>query len=324
MGVLKIDNRYSLNAVKLQSDYYRNLPSCNFVGFCQTYVNTYKRNNAKDRLTFLNTINHFSNFQGYMDLIYHSNEINKEVLDMFTTYLKTEKNFRLGTIKGILIRIKYMLKKCNLNGYSVDNSYQEANVKNEDSFKIYLDVPDIARIYYCDTLSKKQEELRDIFIVGCMTGLRYSDYSRLTKANVRDGNIYMKTQKTKTDVCIPMTKYVREIYEKYNNGFPPPRSIQYFNKWIKIVCKNAGLVEPISHEVEDKDGKIKTVTNLKYEIITSHTPRSSFITNMVKSKISDVQIMMFTGHRSTSSFVRYNRMTKEENARSLSGIGYLV
>ena len=320
MGVLKIDNNYSINSVSLQSNHYRSLPSCNFVGFCHTYVKAYKRT-SKDRSAFLNTIDHFANFQGYMDLTYHSNEINKEVLDMFTTYLKTEKDFRLGTIKGILTRIKYMLKKCNLNGYAVDNSYQDANIKNDDYFFIYLDIPDITRIYYCDKLTKMQEEIRDMLILACMTGFRYSDCSRLTSANVRDGYIY---EKTKANVCVPMTKYIKEIYAKYNNGFPPARSIQYFNREIKVVCKQAGLIETISHEEEDKNGKIKIITKSKYQLISSHTGRRSFATNMLKDNVPESQIMLCTGHRSTASFARYNLMTAEDNARRLSGNGYLA
>jgi integrase len=322
MGVLKIDNRFSINAVKLQSDYFHNLPSCDYVGYCYTYVQAYKRN-AKDKSTFLNTISHFENFQEYMDQNFQSHQINKELLDMFTTYLRTEKDLRLGTIKGILTRIKYMLKKCNLNGYAVDNSYQDSNIKNDDYFFIYLDIPDITRIYYCDKLTKMQEEIRDMLVLACYTGFRYSDCSRLSSANVRDGYIHAKTQKTKKNVCVPMTKYVREIYEKYNNGFPPARSIQYFNREIKIVCKIAGLVEPIKHEVEDKNGKIKTITNLKYELISSHTGRRSFATNLLKDNVPESQIMLCTGHSSPVSFGRYILVTAENNAKKLSGNGYL-
>ena len=322
MGVLKIDNSYSINSVELQSDYFRSLPACNYIGFCHTYTRAYKR--EKNKSIYINTIKHFNDFQESMNEVYQINQINNEILNMFISYLKTEKDLQIGTIKGILIRIKYLLKKCNMNGYAVDNSYQDTEVKNDDYFFIYLDIPDITRIYYCDKLSKNQEEIRDLFVIGCMTGLRYSDCARLSKANVRNGNIYVKTQKTKTNVCVPMTKYVREIYEKYNNGFPTAHSIQYFNRWIKKICEKVGLVEPISHEVEDKNGKIKIITNKKYELISSHTARRTFVTNMLKNKVSEAQIRMCTGHRSSSSFGLYNRMTLEENACCLSGNGYLV
>ena len=71
---------------------------------------------------------------------------------------------------------------------------------------------EITRIYYYERLTRFQEEIRDFFIIGCLTGLRYSDYSRLNESNIdRSTNtIRIKTQKTGAVVSIPMHKFVRE------------------------------------------------------------------------------------------------------------------
>ncbi|MDD4516484.1 putative oxidoreductase C-terminal domain-containing protein, partial [Massilibacteroides sp.] len=47
------------------------------------------------------------------------------------------------------------------------------------------------------------------------------------------------------------------------------------------------------------------------------------VPNMIKDGTAESNIMKLTGHKSSQCFARYNRMTIEENARALSGTGFL-
>ena len=308
-----------LEKVELKSEVYMKLPSCDFIGFCNTYISVYKSDNKSRE--HLNTALHFLAYQNKIATRFQTNEINKEQLIMFARYLEKDKKLALGTIKGIITRMKYFLKKAYLNGYSVDQSYTEANVKNIESFFIYLNNDDLSRLFHTDKLSKKQEELKDLFIVGCKTGLRYSDYSRITENHIIDGMIYIKTQKTKTDVCIPMDGYIKEILKKYGGIMPAAKSIQYFNRMIKKVCQKAGLTERVCFE-KVENGKIKQVVKEKWEIIASHTARRTFISNMIAFKEQQSSIMKMTGHKTCSSFTKYNRLSIVDNARNMMGCAY--
>lgn len=53
-----------------------------------------------------------------------------------------------------------------------------------------------------------------MFVIGCLTALRYSDYSRLTSQNLVDGYIMIRTKKTNVDVKVPAHDYVKEIFKK--------------------------------------------------------------------------------------------------------------
>ena len=309
----------SSDRVQLKSEVYMKLPACDFIGFCDTYIAAYKSDSESNE--HQNTADHFLAYQNKLDIRLQTNEINKEQLLMFVRYLESDKKLAMGTIKGILTRIKYFLKKAYLNGYAVDQSYTEANVKDVESFFIYLNNDDLSRLFHTDKLSKKLDEIKDLFIVGCKTGLRYSDYSRITENHIHDDMIYIKTQKTKTDVCIPMDKYVKAILKKYGGKMPPARSIQYFNRSIKEVCQQAGLTELVHFE-EIKNGKIKQVVKEKWEIIASHTARRTFISNMIAFKEQQSSIMKMTGHKTCSSFMRYNRLSIVDNARNMMGCGY--
>lgn len=271
---------------------------------------------------YKNLLEHFLNYQNFIDRSFSTRDIGREEVEGFVNYLHIEKGLKTSTIKSMITKLKYLLEKAYLNGWAVDDSYTDAKVREHESTQIYLSEKEVARIYYAKGLTKKQEEIRDIFIVGCMTGQRYSDYSRLSKDNIVGDNIHVLQKKTKSKAVVPLTDYVKEIFAKYNGCLPAARCIQYFNKAIKEICKKIGLTEPVIYE-EEQAGEVVMVKKKKYEMISSHTARRTFATNMIRNNVSTSKIRKCTGHKSTACFDRYDRMTLTDNARSLAGNGYL-
>lgn len=319
MGALQLEfSQYS--SMQLQSDYYRNLPVCNFIQFGVLFINLKKK--GRHFAAFHNMLEHFINYQEHIGRSFSTKEVGKEEIDGFVEYLHIEKLLKISTIQAMVIKLKYLLGKAYLNGWAVDDSYTDSKVRESISTQIYLKEKEVARLYYFEGLTKKEEEIRDMFIVGCMTGQRYSDYSRLSKDNIVGDNIHFLQKKTRNKAVVPMTDYVREIFSKYDGNLPPARCIQYFNKAIKIICKKAGLTELVVYE-EDKGGDIVMIKKPQYEMISSHTARRTFATNMVRNNVSTSKIRKCTGHKSSACFDRYDRMTLEDNARALAGNGYL-
>lgn len=320
MGALQLDFAQYTD-VQLQSDYYRKLPAKNFIQFGVVYINLKKK--GKHFNAFHNLLEHFLNYQEEIGRTFSTKDIGKEEIDGFVDYLYIEKNLKTSTIQAMVIKLKYLLNKAYLNGWAIDDSYTDAKVRENESTHIYLKQKEIARLYYYDGLTKKQEEIRDLFIVGCMTGQRYSDYSRISTDNIKGDNIIILQKKTKNKAVVPMTDYVREIFNKYDGHLPKARCIQYFNKALKLICRKAGMTDWITYE-EDLGGEIVMVKKQKCDMISSHTARRTFITNTISDKIPENMIMKLTGHKSSACFVRYNRMTLEDNAKALAGNGYLA
>lgn len=319
MGAHKLEY-YLYSNIQLQSDYYRQLPEKDFIEFGVIFIHLKKK--GKYLSSFKNMLEHFLNYQDHVGHSFTTKEIGKEEIDDFVEYLHIEKELKISTIKGMIVKLKYLLEKAYLNGWAVDDSYTDAKVRENESNQIYLSEKEVARIYYYDGLTKKQEEIRDLFIVGCMTGQRYSDYSRLTKDNIVGDNIHVIQQKTKNKAVVPMTDYVREIFEKYGGELPKARCIQYFNKSIKVICRKVGLTDLVVYE-EEQAGKIVMVKKEKCDIISSHDARRTLVTNMLKDNVPPQAIRKLTGHKSTACFDRYDRMTLVDNARALAGNGYL-
>ena len=207
--------------------------------------------------------------------------------------------------------------------YAVDSTYDEIDLREEPTNAVFLSMNEITRIYYYkfgkQDKRKAREKIRDLFVIGCLTALRYSDYSTLTKDNLRDGYIIKRTKKTNVDVKVPAHDYIREIFEKYQGRIPGGLCIQYFNKYLKVIMKEIGLTDKITYSYT-KGGKLVTVTKEKWELISSHTARRSAATNMyLTGRMKTLEIMRLTGHRSEQNFFRYIRLTADDTARSISG-----
>lgn len=154
-------------------------------------------------------------------------------------------------------------------------------------------------------------------MIGCYTGLRYSDLSRLDKDNFIGDVLRMRTRKTGWFVEIPLHPIVKRILEGYNYSLPRQTSPQNFNARIKNICKRAEINVPVVVEYT-KGFKVHRRKFLKYELISSHTARRSLATNMYLAGVSTFRIMLITGHRTESSFFRYIRISRSQNAKELS------
>ena len=113
-----------------------------------------------------------------------------------------------------------------------------------------------------------------------------------------------------------LTEATFEILSKYDYNFPDLHNA-IFNKKIKEVGRLAELDE--IQETESYIGINRTVTKVpKYKLISAHTSRRSFVTNLYKKGASVVALMNITGHKKETTFLRYVKVTKEETLNQLS------
>lgn len=201
------------------------------------------------------------------------------------------------------------------------NEAYKSKLHNNDSFRtfrkeveqvdaVYLtneEVTKVANLPLCGTYGL----VKDLFIIGCHTGMRFSDYSRLSMDDISDGVIHLITQKCKTPVDIPAHPRVLSILQKYG-GVMPKISPQRFNSYIKDVCKEAGINESVVIRKGGTQARYE-----KWELVSSHTARRTGLTNMYKAGIPTYRCMMISGHKTEQVFLTYLRITQEENAQYL-------
>jgi site-specific recombinase XerD len=148
---------------------------------------------------------------------------------------------------------------------------------------------------------------RDLFLLQCYTGLRYSDAVRLTTQNIYGSEIKIETVKTRQSLTIPLHSNVLPILQR-NGGSAPKLSNQRANEYLKEACKRAGLTDTVTRTAY-RGAKRSETTLPKHEIIGTHTGRRTFVTMMLQRGISGASIRRATGHRDTKSFDKYVRLT---------------
>jgi integrase len=158
--------------------------------------------------------------------------------------------------------------------------------------------------------------VKNRFLIGAFTGLRVSDFNRLSADNIRDGKIYMVTKKTAEPVVIPIHPVIREILD---GGFDMSASLSEdkTRKYIKHLCRYAGIDTPVDVRTTF-GGTIAVVCKPKYELVGTHTARRSFLTNAYLKGEKPVFLMRISGHKLESTFLSYLKMGREETADILA------
>lgn len=253
-------------------------------------------------------------YNSFMDYL-----TNPKTIKTISGRTETRPGLSKNTIGTRIKVLKTFLSEADSRGLKVSKDYKKAAFKkpNEDTLAIYLNEAELRQIHNKADLPTYLVSVRDLFIIGCYTGLRFSDLSQLKKENFTSENtIKLTTQKTIQEVVIPIHPIVKEILEKYNYQLPKAISNQKFNKYLKEVGKLAGITDSASMETI-KDGFKVTKTVPKCDLITSHTARRSFASNAFLAEMPSISIMKITGHKTESSFMKYIKMSGDDNARKL-------
>lgn len=250
----------------------------------------------------------------------HFDSIDLDFYDQFVDFL-IKKNYAKNTIGTFIKNVKVFLNEAVDRKLTTNLIYRNKRFKNieEPSESIYLTENEINELYNFDLSNNyRLEKVRDLFVIACYTGLRFSDLSQLRKENINEAGtlIKIRTQKTEELVIIPLKTCVREILLKYN-GIPPNLiSNQKMNEYLKELGEKAKIKDPILISLT-KGGDRQTTLFQKFQLITTHTARRSFATNAYLGGIPTIAIMKITGHKTEKSFMKYIKISQEDNANNL-------
>jgi len=274
--------------------------------FIPIFQSKYKNKHNPNFLQHFNaTKTHLENYQEKTGSIVTFEEVTKTFYISFTDYLK-EQNLKINTIGSHIKRIKRLMNEANEERLTENQEHRSIGFKvlKEDTDSIYLTEDEIDALYHLQIDDKRMRKIRDLFVLNCHTGLRHSDWSKVTLKNIEDGKLYVKTQKTKETVIIPVHPIIPEILNRYGPDLKIPTN-QEANRVIKWIGEYAVLMK-ITNGNPDKWLQIRT-----------HTARRSFATNAYINGVPLLSIMQITGHKTTQNFMKYIRISKLENAMKL-------
>lgn len=189
---------------------------------------------------------------------------------------------------------------------------------------VYLSQEKLDKLWSMD-FGEKLNRIRDTFLVGCETGQRYSDYKRITEADIvvlKDGSECFKITQKKTGktLFVPVSARAKSIMER-NGGKLPNHCVTKFNEDLRKICKLAGFDEAIEvttvYGLERKTQKVPF-----YSLVSSHTARRTAATLMYLAGCPLADIMAVTGHSEESTLRKYLRMTDEEKGMAVANSKY--
>ncbi len=273
--------------------------------------------------------------------------VNREFVTKFLAYMEkqgymvTAQNKYLVTLRAL---VGYAYTDGIHNNNRATKCFSKKKIEERDkAAEIYLTEAELQALYEMP-LSGLHDQVRDIFLVGCYTCQRVSDYNNISKdsfTTTAKGTpiIRLIQQKTRTEVKIPiMNPYLQAICEKYNYNIPSVIDV-IINRYIKQILKELSEKVPsLSLKVPTKltmkqkqnlaNGKIEIEHNDKgevvmprYNCVTTHTARRSGITNMYLShKYTIVQMMHVSGHKTQKTFMDYIKLSSDEIADEIDAI----
>ena len=230
---------------------------------------------------------------------------------------EVKEKLAVNTIGKKIRTLKIFLNAAKEEGKNPYDFYRSKKfvAMTEESESIYLNELELNTLYEAK-LTPAKEKVRDLFLVGCWTGCRFSDISQITPGSISEGFIHMKQYKTGEKVIIPLHPVVTTILNKYEGRLPEAISNQKFNKALKDIAEAAGINE-MTHKAITKGGVKVSTAYKKFDLVTSHTARRSFATNLYKSGFPSLSIMAITGHKTEESFLKYIKVTPDEHAKKL-------
>jgi len=274
-------------------------------------INNYK--------TTLNKLKDFEKFQGTR---YRFEDIDLNFHRDFLHYCLEEKKFNSNTAGNLITRIKTFCRNIELDDLPINPKYKhrEFSAPKTETFDIYLNDDEINAIYNFDfSKSKKLDNARDLLIIGLRTGLRVSDFMRIKEENILGNVINITTQKTNQNLTVPIHPQFKEILKKRNGDFPKEISSQKFNLYIKDICEEAKINEQVYGSLLKKETKRKENGIFpKHKLVSSHTCRRSFATNLFLAGFDNSTIMKATGHSSEKQFIQYIKASHDEHIKKLS------
>lgn len=255
------------------------------------------------------------------DLTFES--VSDDFYTSFISYCNT-KSYKQNTIGRAIKSLKFVMRVAYKAGIHSNDIFKDEDFKAvmEDVDNIYLTVDELQSLFKLDLSNDKvKERARDVFLIGCYTAQRFSDYSRYRPEHIKTtGNgtkvIDIVTKKTKKRVIIPfLFPELDVLLKKYNYKMPKIYE-QDLNEQIKEVGKMAKITDDVV--IADKiGGEMVEKIYKKNELIKTHTARRSGATNLFKMGYAPLEIMKITGHTSEATFMKYIKVSKEENAEMM-------
>lgn len=181
-------------------------------------------------------------------------QLSMKFLNDFDYYLKVEKKLKQVTINKHIERLRKIIKLALAEGFLERDPFLLFKQKQVILQVVYLDNVELKLFEQHQFKQVRLQQVADMFVFCCYTGLPYQEMAVLKRDNLIDGfdgrkwiNVYR--QKTKKYLTVPLLSKAEQILKKYENEktLLPVISNQQFNSFLKEISAILGINKRITH-----------------------------------------------------------------------------
>ena len=239
------------------------------------------------------------------------NEITPMFITDFELYLRTTCKCSYNTTAKFLQFFKRIILIARNNGILIGDPFANYKIRLEKVDRGYLTEDEIKIILKKKMVSERLENVRDLFIFSCFTGLAFSDIHGLRKEHiVEDSNgvrwIRKGRQKTKIMCNIPLMEVPLKILEKYSTN-------EY--------CRKHGVLFPVlcNQKMNASLKELADICGIK-KTLTTHVARHTFATFALANGVSIESVAKMLGHTNVQMTRHYARVLDRTVIREMSQI----
>ncbi len=232
-------------------------------------------------------------------------DVDHKFITGFEYYLKMTRKCAHNSAIKYITNFKKIIRIAYANDWIDKDPFVNWKGKLKIVEREFLTEGEIQRINDLKFKIKRLDQVRDIFVFCCFTGLAYADVKKLTNADIvigSDGEKWIKTRRTKTDTRsnIPILPIALAIIEKYEDDellkekdlVLPVLSNQKMNSYIKEIADCCGIVKNLTfHLARHTFATTVTLTNgVPIESVSKMLGHTNLRTTQHYAKILDMKV----------------------------------
>lgn len=241
-------------------------------------------------------------------------DINQGFVDGFETFLikkkmKNGENYSNNTYAKNQKKLNTFLLWCKSKGWFAGGV--RIKWKENPGAILFVTKEEFKKLEEAKFDDVTHDRVRDVFVFGTMTGLRYGQLKELKKSDYNDDHINYHDHKKgafiqRTIKLVPKALAVVEKYKDWPGKFLLP-AVANPNKKLKEVFVKAEIERQVKKVHKYAGGKVKEEVMYLSQLAHSHMERKTFITLGLEMGIPDAVLKSITGHtKDSAAFNRYH------------------
>lgn len=299
----------------IEQEYFQNNPMFKKVDkktildYFDDYIETIKSTTAHTTVQkYKQAKENFKDFQKDKKRIYNTEMIDLKFRNEYVEYLIETKKYAPTTVyrkMKFLRTVLYFIENLGIkvNPFLHNSRFLTKDIEVDNIALSENEIDEMERLNLSN--NKRLEQVRDLFLVACYTGQRFSDLNKINQSNIIDDEyIAIRQQKTNEQLTLPLLKVVKTILVKYSYKLPKISNVK-FNEYIKEVAK---LCETLNKQYNGDNKKVR------WQMISSHTARRTFVTLNYGKGVDLDTLKLGTGHKQTKTLQTYIKMNDKQKA----------